>query len=123
MSGSLNSVNLVGNLTKDPISRTTNNGNSVCKLTVAVNNGFGDNKETAFVDIDTWGKTADFCSQYLVKGRSVIVKGRLRNDNWTDKEGNNHYGMVVVADRLEVNDSKKEESRETETVGVGEEPF
>ena len=58
------------------------------------------NDETDFIDVTLWGKTAEISAQHLTKGRFVNVQGRLKQDKWQDKDGNNRYSMSVVADNI-----------------------
>ncbi|MFM1769010.1 MAG: hypothetical protein RJA22_1539 [Verrucomicrobiota bacterium] len=88
---SFNKVILAGNLTRDPELRYTPNGKAVCKLGLAVNRNWttdtGEKKEeVTFVDIDAFGRQAEVIAQYLKKGRSLLVEGRLRLDQWDDKQ-------------------------------------
>ena len=94
----LNSVSLGGRLTSDPELRQTNSGHSVCDISLAVNRM--KENETDFIDVTLWGKTAEISAQHLAKGRFVNVQGRLKQDKWQDKEGNNRYSMSVVADNI-----------------------
>lgn len=108
----LNKVMLIGNLTFDPDFRQTNSGSSVCKLRLAVNlrwkSSSGKSKEdTLFVDVEAWGRTAEFCKDYLSKGRRVFVEGRLTEDRWEDREtGQKRSKVKIVADRVQFADSK-----------------
>ncbi len=103
----LNRVILAGNLTRDPDARRTNSGISLCKLGMAVNRRFrtqsGEQREEIlFVDVDVWGKSADFCRDYLRKGASVLIEGRLRMDSWEDKTtGQQRSKLLVVADHVQ----------------------
>ena len=88
---SFNKVILAGNLTRDPELRYTPNGKAVCKLGLAVNRNWttdtGEKKEeVTFVDIDAFGRQAEVIAQYMKKGRSLLVEGRLRLDQWDDKQ-------------------------------------
>jgi single-strand DNA-binding protein len=88
---SFNKVILVGNLTRDPELKYTPKGMAIAKLGLAVNrvwrNEAGESKEEAtFVDIDAFGKQAETISQYLKKGSPLLVEGRLRLDQWDDKQ-------------------------------------
>ena len=94
----LNSVSLGGRLTSNPELRQTNSGHSVCDISLAVNRM--KENETDFIDVTLWGKTAEISAQHLTKGRFVNVQGRLKQDKWQDKEGNNRYSMSVVADNI-----------------------
>lgn len=109
----LNKVMLVGNLTFDPDYRMTPSGQPVAKLRMAVNRRWsnretGDRSEdTLFIDVDVWGRTADFCKDYLTKGRRVFVEGRLQEDRWDDREsGQKRSKIKVVAERVQFADSK-----------------
>ena len=95
MSG-LNRVILIGNLGKDPEMRFTGSGKAVTDFSLAVNDG----KETEWVNIVTWEKTAELCNQYLNKGSSVCIEGRLHSSTWDDDEGKKHYKTEVVANRV-----------------------
>lgn len=88
---SVNSVILAGNLTRDPEIRYTPQGTAVGKLGLAVNRKFrtkdGEQKEeVCFVDVDVWARQAENCGEYLKKGSSILVEGRLVLDTWSDKE-------------------------------------
>ena len=104
---SLNKVMLLGNLTRDPELRQTSKGQSVGDLSIAINRRWmsEDNQrqeDVTFVDITVWGRTAENAHQYLKKGRSVFVEGRLQLDTWEDKEsGQKRSRMRVVAERLQ----------------------
>lgn len=85
-----NKVILAGNLTRDPELRYTPKGTAVAKLGLAVNRSWttetGEKREEAtFVDVDAFGKQAETIAQYLRKGRSLLVEGRLRMETWDDK--------------------------------------
>jgi single-strand DNA-binding protein len=104
----LNIVILAGNLTRDPELRYTPSGMAVAQLGLAVNRRFKDQKsgemreEVTFVDIEVWGKQAETASQYLTKGRPVLVEGRLRLDQWEDKQsGQKRSKLKVVGNRLQ----------------------
>jgi len=85
MSISYNKVILVGRLTRDPEIRSTVNGSTVANFTLAVDNGYGNNKSTDFINIVGFGKQAEFASNYLKKGLLVLVEGQLRINKWTDR--------------------------------------
>ena len=85
-----NKVILAGNLTRDPELRYTPKGTAVARITLAVNRTWksesGENKEeVSFVDVDIWGRQAEVISQYMKKGRPLLVEGRLKQDTWEDK--------------------------------------
>ncbi len=102
---SLNRVLLIGNLTKDPELRYTPSGTPVANLRLAVNSTFKDQagqrkEETCFVTIVVWSKQAELCNQYLKKGRSVFIEGRLLYRSW-EAEGKTRSTMEVRADRVQ----------------------
>ncbi len=101
-----NRVIIMGNLTRDPELRQLPSGQNVCRLGIAANRQYRNRQtnemveEVCFVDVDVWGAQADSCNQYLSKGRPVLVEGRLKLDNWQDKEGNNRSKHSIVAERV-----------------------
>lgn len=98
---SFNKVILIGNLTRDPDLRVTANGNSICKLGLAVNRTYqtknGERREeTTFVDIDSFGKQAEVISKYMRKGKPLMVEGRLKLDQWeADGQKRSRLGVVL----------------------------
>jgi single-strand DNA-binding protein len=87
----LNKVFLIGNLTRDPELRVTPKGTAICQFGLAVNRQFKDESgqtrdETAFVDIEAWGKQGELVAKYLTKGSPAMVEGRLKFDQWEDKQ-------------------------------------
>jgi len=102
---SLNRVLLIGNLTKDPELRYTPSGTPVANLRLAVNSIFKDQsgqrkEETCFVTVVVWSRQAEICNQYLKKGRSVFIEGRLVFRSW-EAEGKTRSIMEVRADRVQ----------------------
>jgi single-strand DNA-binding protein len=108
---SFNKVILVGNLTRDPELRYTPKGMAIAKLGLAVNrvwkNEAGESKEeVTFVDIDAFGKQAETIGQYLKKGRPILIEGRLRLDQWDDKQtGQKRSRLGVVLEGFQFLDS------------------
>lgn len=103
---SYNRVIIMGNLTRDPEYKQLASGQTVCRLGLASNRQFKNKQtgtmvqEVCFVDIDVWGAQADSCNQYLQKGGSVLVEGRLKFDTWQDNEGQRRSKHSIVADRV-----------------------
>lgn len=98
---SFNKVILIGNLTRDPDLRTTQNGTAICDLGLAVNRRWRDQsgrdqEETTFVDVAVWGRSAENCAQYLQKGAPVLVEGRLRLEQWEDRNGGGRRSRLTV---------------------------
>lgn len=112
----LNNVIIMGRLTRDPELRRTQGGTAVTSFTMAVDRDFksqSGEKETDFIDVVAWGKTAEFAANYFTKGRMAIVEGRLQARNWQDKDGNKRKTTEVVADRMYFGDSKQEDKKQT----------
>ncbi len=106
MSASLNKVFLIGNLTADPELKYTPSGTARTKFRIAVNRQYKDSagqlqEETAFIPIVTWRTQAENCANYLSKGRSVAVEGRLRVYSFTDEEGKEVRWFEVVAQNVQ----------------------
>lgn len=103
---SLNKVLLIGNLTRDVEVRYTPAGKAVGSTGLAVNRQWTNDagqkqEETTFVDLTIWGKTAETAAQYVGKGSQVHVEGRLKLEEWQDKQtGEKRSKMIVVADGL-----------------------
>lgn len=105
MARSLNRVQLIGNLTRDPELRYTPAGNAVCTFGLATNRSWttdaGEKREEVdFHRIVAWNKLAELCSQFLVKGRKVYVEGRLSTRNWTAQDGAQKSTTEVVIDDM-----------------------
>lgn len=97
MARSINQVILMGRLTRDPETRTTPSGKSVTSFSIAVDRQTQDD-QADFFDVTAWEKLGELVSQYLSKGRRVLVQGRLRQDSWDDKEtGKKRSRVDVVA--------------------------
>lgn len=103
---SFNRVIMAGNLTRDPDYKQLPSGQGVCRLGLASNRQFKNRQsgdmiqEVCYVDIDVWGPQAESCRQYLQKGRSVLVEGRLKYDSWEDATGQKRNKHSIVADRV-----------------------
>ncbi|MBN2069618.1 MAG: single-stranded DNA-binding protein [Opitutales bacterium] len=100
---SFNKVILMGNLTRDPETRVTPNGLTICKFGIAVNRVFNSQdgerrEEVTFIDCDAFGRQAETISRYLSKGRGIHIEGRLKLDQWDDRntgEKRSKLGVVV----------------------------
>ncbi len=95
----------MGNLTRDPDTRSLPSGTTVCEFGLAMNRRFSSNgkeqEESCFVEIVVWGRSAENCRQYLEKGSQVLVEGRLRYDQWEDRNGGGKRSKLsVVADQV-----------------------
>ena len=101
-----NKVLLIGNLTRDPELKHTPSNQAVASIGLAVNRSFSTKdgekrEETTFVDCEAWGRQAEVMSQYLAKGRPVMIEGRLKLDQWQDKDGNNRSKLRVVVENFQ----------------------
>lgn len=116
----LNHIDFMGRLTRDPELRRTQSGKAVTSFTLACDRDFkSDDGPTAdFVDVVTWGATAEFVAQYFTKGRMAVVSGRLQVRGWTDKEGNKRRTTEIVADRVYFGDSKREAQSDSNDAGL-----
>jgi single-strand DNA-binding protein len=110
-----NKVVLVGNLTRDPELRHIPSGTAVTDLGLAINRNWTDrntnqkNEETTFVDVTCWGRTAEIACEYLIKGRPVLIEGRLQMDEWNDREtGEKRTKLKVVCDNMQMLGSRNE---------------
>lgn len=104
---SVNLVVLIGTLTRDPEVRNTPGGQSVAGFSLAINHKWtsasGEKREdVTFVDVEMWGKLAELVSQYVKKGHSLYVEGRLQQDHWDDKTtGQKRSKLKVVGDKMQ----------------------
>lgn len=117
----LNEVRLIGNLTKDPESRAAGS-HTIASFSIAVNRrskgADGQAKEdVSFFDCEAWNKTGELVMQYLKKGRSVLVCGRLQQDRWESQEGQKRSKVKIVADNIQFLGAKPE--GEGNAVGAG----
>ena len=105
MAAYLNKVILMGNLTRDPDTRALPSGTTVCEFGMAMNRRFVSNgketEESCFVEVVVWGRSAENCRQYLEKGSQVLVEGRLKYDQWEDRNGGGKRSKLsVVAEQV-----------------------
>lgn len=125
---SYNKVILMGNLTRDPQVRYTQGGSAVAEIGLAVNRSWFDKasnsrkEEVTFIDCTLWGRDAENAGEYLAKGRSVLIEGRLQTDQWEDREtGQKRSKLKVVAESIQYLAGKGEGKRETVPAG-GDQP-
>jgi single-strand DNA-binding protein len=111
--GDLNCFVGIGRLTRDPELRYTPSGKAVCKFGLAINRSYknqeGNNiEDTLFINISSWGRQAEYCSQFLKKGRRIAVNGELRSNNWQDREGNKRVTFEITARSVQFLDYLKD---------------
>lgn len=98
----MNSVILIGRLTRDPELRfTPSTGKAVANFSIAVDREFSKEKATDFFRVTVWGKPAENVAQYLKKGSQVAVKGSIQNNSYEDQSGQKKTNTVIVAERVE----------------------
>jgi single-strand DNA-binding protein len=112
MAKSLNRVQLIGNLTRDPELRYTPSGSAVCTFGLATNRSWttdsGEKREEVdFHRIVVWNKLAELCSQFLTKGRKVYVEGRLSTRNWAGQDGVQKTTTEIIIDEMILLDNKQ----------------
>ena len=113
----INKVFIAGRLTRDPELRYTPNNTAVCEIGLAVNRKYktpgGETKEeTTFVDCTAWGRTAEVINEYVRKGDPLHVEGRIREDKWEDKDGNNRSKLKVVVESIQLLGGKPQGQRD-----------
>lgn len=100
----LNSINIVGRLTKDCELSYTTGGTAVGKFSIACNRmKLKDNSVPVdYFDVELWGKQAEALKQYLVKGKQVAINGRIKQDRWQGQDGKSHSKVSIVADTVQL---------------------
>lgn len=127
MARSLNRVQLIGNLTRDPELRYTPSGTAVCSFSIATNRSWttdtGEKKdEVEFHRIVAWNKLAELCSQFLTKGRKVFVEGRLSTRSWNAQDGTQKQTTEIIISDMILLDSRREGGAEHAEESVVSEP-
>ncbi len=116
----INKAILMGRLTRDPELRHTGTGTAICSFSVAIDNGYGENRQTDFVNCVAWNKTAEFVDKYFSKGKLIALIGRITTRSWEGQDGKKNYSTEVVADEVSFcGDTKKEEK----TAATNDESF
>lgn len=95
----MNQLTIIGNVSKDPESRTTSGGDLACSFNVAVNRKR--NKGTDFFRVTAWNKLGEICKAHVVKGMKVAVEGRVSLDEFTASNGNKYSTLTVMAEEVE----------------------
>lgn len=103
----INKAILMGRLTRDPELRHTGTGTPVCSFSIAIDNGYGENRQTDFINCVAWNKTAEFVSNYFTKGKMIIVIGRISTRSWEGQDGKKNYATEVVASEVSFGESKR----------------
>lgn len=122
---SLNSVHIMGRITKEPELRFTQSETAVVSFTLAVDRDYqigGSERQTDFVECVAWRKTAEFVSKHFHKGQMMALHGSLQSRKWQDKDGNNRVSWEVVADSVYFCGDKKSENSGDTYKGVNVDP-
>lgn len=101
----MNKVIMMGRLTKDPETRTTQDGKTITRFSLAVDRRYV-KEATDFFEMTTFGKTAEFAAKYLKKGTKILTEGTVQNNNYTNRDGQKVYGFSFVVDSIEFAESK-----------------
>lgn len=113
MADNLNVVALQGNLTRDAELKHTNSGTAICEFSLAVNNWFGKD-HASFFNVTIFGKQAESVQQYLMKGKPVEITGKVKQERWTDQNGNNRSKVVIIADKVHLLSSGETKGQDKE---------
>lgn len=124
----LNKVVLIGRLTREPDMRFTQSQKAVCSFNLAVNRNFttqGGEREADFINIVSWGKTAENVSKYLNKGSLVAVDGRIQTRNYDNAQGQRVYVTEVVAEQVRfleksINSTNEQSNKKAQEYGFAE---
>jgi len=112
MGRDLNNVTIIGRLVNDVEITYTTNGTPCAKMSIANNRDIGDKNKVNYVDVVTWGKVAEVCSQYLKKGSQVAVCGEIDQQRWQDKTtGQNRSKIVINANQVQFLDNKQSDNQ------------
>lgn len=103
----INKAILMGRLTRDPEIRHTNSGTPVCSFSIAINNGYGENQTTDFINCVAWNKQAEFIERNFSKGKMIIVVGRIQTRTWEGTDGKKNYVTEVVANEVSFGESRR----------------
>lgn len=123
----MNKVCLCGRLTKDPELKSSSNGKSYCRFTLAVDRYKGEEKTADFINCVTWNKSAENLKVYMRKGSRISVVGNIRTSTYEDKSGNKNYISEVQCEHIEYLETKKNSKSEIDGPKINnvqtEDPF
>jgi single-strand DNA-binding protein len=119
----MNSINLVGRLTRDPELRETKGDTKVAGMRLAIppRPKYGEQQAPVYVDVTSFGVLAQNCAEYLAKGRRIAVSGRLEYSEWTDRDGGKHSKHEVIADQVNFLDAPQNGTAEADDDEAGSE--
>ncbi len=108
----INRVIVIGNMVRDCDLRYLQNGTAVANFTLAVNDGYGDKKTVDFLKVTAWGKTAENVANYCSKGSRVAVDGRIKQQNYEDKNGNRREKVYINAQQIMFLNTRQQQAGE-----------
>lgn len=116
---SVNQCTFIGRVVRDPEIRTTNGGKKIAKFAIAMNRHYKDangerQRETSFADLEAFAGKAEFVEKHLRAGFPIGVSARMRNDKWTDKDGNKHHKVVFVAENFHFMPTENRDNEDSE---------
>lgn len=97
----INSLTIVGRLTRDPEVKYTSGGKALGNISIASNHGYGDKQDVSYFDVEVWENKAIACEKYLKKGDQVMVQGYLKQKKWQTQNGENRYKIVIVCIQIQ----------------------
>lgn len=106
----MNSVNITGRVGGEVDLRYTPGGKAVAQLTLAVDDGWGEHKKTAWIGVTLWGATAELAKKAVQKGDRIGISGRLSQEEWEDKEGKKQRKTKVTCESMDLYEPKRESS-------------
>lgn len=109
----LNKVLIIGRMTKDIEIRHTSSGKAVGTFTVAIDNGYGDNKTADFINCVAWEKKAEFIQNWFGKGRMIALVGRIATRSWESEDGRKNYATEVIVSEVSFAGEKREDKEDT----------
>jgi single stranded DNA-binding protein (ssb) len=112
----MNTISIMGRIAKDLELRTTPNGKYVLSFSVAVNERYNGENKVTFFNCVAWGKTAEFVAQYFNKGKMVALTGKMQNNPYTDKNGNNRDKWEINVNEVFFCGDDKKQATKSETV-------
>lgn len=108
----INKVIVIGNMVRDCDLRYLQNGTAVANFTLAVNDGYGDKKTVDFLRVTAWKKTAENVANYCGKGSKIAVEGKMKQQNWEDKDGNQREKVYINAQSIMFLNTKQHQQTE-----------
>ena len=96
-----NHCTVMGHLARNPELKYTQSGSPICEMTIAVSRKSKDREDVCFIDVVVWGKAGESCQKYLTKGKCAMVDGYLKQDTWTDNNGNRRSKIRIVAESVQ----------------------